>query len=108
MQEDATTTIVIAPDGSIRMLHDDRLQPLVRLLGNPSIRRASHVEPTEEGQWTADMAPVQGPVLGPFPTRGEALAAEKAWLLTAGIPEPGIPEPGIPEPPPGKDRTPHE
>lgn len=45
-----------------------------------SIRRASHVEPTSDGQWTADMSPSLGPVLGPFPTRGEALAQEKAWL----------------------------
>ena len=44
------------------------------------ITRASMVEPGPEGGWTADMAPVGGGVLGPYPLRTEALAAEQAWL----------------------------
>ena len=43
-------------------------------------KRASHVEPTEDGQWTADMEPMKGPVLGPFPLRRDALRAEHQWL----------------------------
>lgn len=72
-------TVNIAPDGTIRFLHDDRLRGLYSE-GAASIRRASHVEPTPDGRWTADMAPVGGPLLGPFETRGEALACESAWL----------------------------
>lgn len=49
-------------------------------LGRPVIRRASHVEPTEDGQWLADLSPVGGPALGPFSLRSSALRAEKEWL----------------------------
>ena len=49
-------------------------------LGKTKIERASHVEPTDEGLWTADMSPVNGPVLGPFKTRTEALDTEVKWL----------------------------
>jgi hypothetical protein len=38
------------------------------------------VEPDTVGRWLADMAPVDGPVLGPFDRRSEALAAEREWL----------------------------
>ena len=51
-------------------------------LGRVEIARASHVEPTEDGQWLADLRPVAGPVLGPYARRSEALAAEVAWLET--------------------------
>jgi hypothetical protein len=44
------------------------------------ITRASHVEPDSDGKWCADMGPSVGPVLGPFVTRREALAAEREWL----------------------------
>ncbi len=50
--------------------------------GQLSICRASHVEPTENGQWLVDLAPVRGPLLAPFSTRSAALAAENAWLET--------------------------
>ena len=33
-----------------------------------------------DGAWTADLSPVNGPVLGPYTRRSEALAAEIAWL----------------------------
>ncbi|EMB17938.1 hypothetical protein RE6C_01332 [Rhodopirellula europaea 6C] len=32
------------------------------------------------GQWTADLSPVGGPVLGPFALRSEAIEAEIEWL----------------------------
>lgn len=70
--------LVITTDGETRMVFDDRLD--VRSLGCISIRRGSHVEPTLDGQWTADLSPVSGPTLGPFDKRIEALAAEVAWL----------------------------
>lgn len=80
--------------GVIRFIHDDDLTAAMRAeeVGSISISRASHVEPTADGTgWTADMAPVGGPVLtaddgGPFRTRAEALAAEHAWLLNSNIP----------------------
>jgi hypothetical protein len=50
------------------------------VLGQMSISRASYVEPDEAGRWWADLAPVSGPRLGPFPRRSDALAAEVAWL----------------------------
>ena len=39
------------------------------------------MEPDLDGNWWADMGPVGGPVLGPFGTRGEALQAERGWLV---------------------------
>jgi hypothetical protein len=50
------------------------------LLGELCVRRASHVEPDDVGRWWADLAPVDGPKLGPFPLRSQALQAEVAWL----------------------------
>ena len=70
--------LVITTNGDVRCVYDETL-PLHEL-GVLTISRGSHVEPTETGQWTADLAPVLGPRLGPFATRSEALAAERAWL----------------------------
>ena len=39
-------------------------------------------------KWFADMLPVDGPVLGPFDTHGEALAAEIAYLKEHHLPLP--------------------
>lgn len=60
------------------MVFDDRVD--LRAVGCLSIRRGSHVEPTPDGHWTADLSPVAGPTLGPFDKRSAALAAEVAWL----------------------------
>ena len=49
-------------------------------IGKQHIKRASHVEPNDDGMWTADMSPSAGPILGPFKTRSEALDAEVVWL----------------------------
>ena len=70
--------IRIDPGGTIRAIYDETLE--LASLGQLSIRRASHVEPTTDGRWTADLSPVNGPVLGPFERRSEALRAELAWL----------------------------
>lgn len=77
----------IGPDGKLRFLWDDTLAPFLSL-GQADVHRASHVEPiqTETGpQWIADLAPMNGPVLGPFPLRQEALDAENAWLWHNGL-----------------------
>ncbi len=72
--------LVIAPNGNGRTIYDEAL-PLAEL-GSLIIQRASHVEPDANGQWWADLSPVNGPVLGPFAKRSAALAAEVAWLET--------------------------
>lgn len=70
--------IIFAPDGNARCVYDEAID--VSTIGHISIARGSHVEPDHEGQWTVDLHPVNGPLLGPFDTRSEALAAEVAWL----------------------------
>lgn len=78
--------LYILPDGTISGIYSDDvdLRALAEALGGSySCRRASHVEPTSAGLWEADMAPSGGPVLGPFPTRAEALTREVAWLSGA-------------------------
>ncbi len=76
--------IVITPQGEIRSLYIEAL-PLT-VLGSLKIIRGSHVEPTHDGRWTADLSPVDGPVLGPFELRSQALAAEAAWLEAHWLP----------------------
>ena len=49
--------------------------------GKLQITQASHVAPDRDGFWWADMGQVEGPVLGPFSRRTEALQAERGWLL---------------------------
>ncbi len=78
--------IVIA-GGEVRFIHDDDLAEAMRGLGTSTTARASRVEPTEGG-WKADLAPVQGPVLGPFPRRSTALEAEVEWLQQHRTPKP--------------------
>tara|TARA_R110002049_G_scaffold4601_5_gene32455 strand:+ start:641228 stop:641494 length:267 start_codon:yes stop_codon:yes gene_type:complete len=70
--------LVVSTDGTTRSIYDERFD--MRLMGRIEIFRASHVEPTPSGDWLADLAPVDGPQLGPFENRSEALAAEVAWL----------------------------
>ena len=75
-------TLTILPNGTIECIYSDdlRLPELAAVLGGEMrTTRASHVEPAGAA-WEADLAPAGGPVLGPFTTRGEALAAEAGWL----------------------------
>ena len=72
-------SIFVSPDGTVEFLYEDDLRPLLDL-GSAIITRASHVEPTADGRWTADLAPRGGPLLGPFTHREEALHAERRWL----------------------------
>ena len=51
--------IVVSPSGIVRMIFDDQLD--VRPIGDVSIARGSHVEPTLDARWTADLSPVDGP-----------------------------------------------
>lgn len=70
--------IIIHSNGAAQCVYSEMIP--VRELGLVDIRRASHVEPIENGLWTADLTPVNGPVLGPFENRTAALAAETNWL----------------------------
>jgi len=71
--------LVISPQGQIRCIYGESID--LTTFGKLAIRRASFVEPDSGGQWLADLAPVEGPLLGPFNSRSQALAAEVQWLL---------------------------
>ena len=70
--------IVIQSDGTAICIYSESI-PLA-VLGPLKIKRASHVEPDFNGRWIADLSPVDGPQLGPFDKRSDALAAEVRWL----------------------------
>lgn len=72
--------LLVTASGELRCVYDEVLN--LALIGQVHITRGSHVEPTTDGQWTADLSPVNGPRLGPFRNRTEALAAERDWLDT--------------------------
>ena len=70
--------LIIAPTGRIHCLYAEAID--LHALGVATIARASYVEPDGQGRWWVYLWPVQGPVLGPFTLRSEALQAEQAWL----------------------------
>jgi hypothetical protein len=74
----AEMELVVDAGGDVWCIYDEALE--LREIGKLRITRASHVEPDAEGHWWADMGPVDGPVLGPFRSRSEALGAENKWL----------------------------
>ena len=76
--------IVVKPDGAVRCIYGEEVD--LHAMGKLSIERGSHVEPTGDGQWTAEMSPVDGPLLGPFNFRSEALIAERQWLEEHWLP----------------------
>jgi hypothetical protein len=71
--------IIITSGGHVRCIYAEIIE--LSTLGKPIIRRASQVEPDQHGQWYADLAPVGGPIIGPFAQRSEALDAEQRWLV---------------------------
>lgn len=75
----AEMELVVGADGGVKCIYDETLD--LRELGRLTITRASHVEPDSDGNGWADIGPVGGPVLGPFGSRSEALAAESGWLF---------------------------
>ena len=69
--------LVIKPTGEVTTLYSEMFD--LAALGVQRIERASHVEPDDQGRWWAEI--INGPKLGPFDRRSDALAAEVAWLL---------------------------
>jgi len=81
--------IIVDADGNIRMIYDDNVTPVLAEQGDLKVKRASHVEPSEEGLgWVADLSPVNGPCLSPFTRRKDALKAELEWLGSHNVPIP--------------------
>lgn len=70
--------LLVDADGSVRCIYAETIE--LSSLGPLTIIRASHVEPDDAGRWWADLLPVDGPKLGPFDRRSEALDAERLWL----------------------------
>ena len=70
--------LIVSRCGAMRCIYNEAI-PL-HLLGRLAIRRASYVEPSSCGSWMVHLAPVGGPVLGPFTQRSQALATEQEWL----------------------------
>ena len=78
--------IIVAKNGCSRHLLAENHEDFLSCLGKPiSIQRSSHVE-FVDGNWMADMHPANGPVLGPFNTRKQALLAETKWLEDNHLP----------------------
>src|SRR5262245_51440707 len=97
--------ILFGTDGNARFVYSDEDAAFMREVAPGSTERtarASHVEPSGDGGWEADMRPVGGPVILDcrpgvgsepgeicgFATRDEALQAEAAWLRRNGLPLP--------------------
>ena len=78
MSEPTEMELVVGVDGGVKCIYDESMD--LRAFRKLQITRASHVEPDSDGNWWADMGPSGGPVLGPFRSRSEALAAERGWL----------------------------
>ena len=75
--------LVVDAGGDVRCVYGEELD--LREIGKLQITRASHVEPDRDGFWWADMGPVNGPVLGPYGSRSEALQAERECLLASRL-----------------------
>ena len=84
----AEMELVVDAGGDVRCVYGEELD--LREIGKLQITRASHVEPDRDGFWWADMGPVDGPVLGPYGSRSEALGAERAFLLVARSASPSL------------------
>jgi hypothetical protein len=70
-------------------MYHDALRPLLTA-SDGHIRRASQVDPTADGHWTADLTPMNGPLLGPYLTRADALTAETEWLTQNWLRRQGV------------------
>jgi len=76
--------LLILPSGQVRCVYAEAID--LAVFGRVTIRRGSRVEPDAQGQWWTDLGPVNGPVLGPFASRSQALTAEEQWLAAYWLP----------------------
>ena len=76
--------LIVQSNGTVDCIYGEEMD--LDRLGLLKISRGSLVEPTSDGHWTADLSPVNGPVLGPYRSRREALASEVRWLETHWLP----------------------
>lgn len=76
--------LLIDRHGNVQCVYGEEID--LAALGQLSIRRGSHVEPEANGKWWADLSPVNGPRIGPFDRRTEALTAEMEWLEKHWLP----------------------
>lgn len=85
-----TRKVFVAPNGEVRFVYSDEVMTALGRIGRETVRRASHVEPTQDGGmvvWFADMSPVGGGSQY-FVTRAQALAWEVRELERMGAPLP--------------------
>jgi hypothetical protein len=71
--------LIVSPEGRVKCLYGEAID--LKALGTIRVSRASYVEPDVNANWWANMAASEGPLLGPFTTRTQALKAEEEWLL---------------------------
>ena len=70
--------LIVDRSGVVRAVYTEAIE--LATLGRLTIARASRVEPDDDGRWNANLGPVDGPVLGPFDRRSDAIEAEVAWI----------------------------
>ena len=51
---DPALELVVQPNGGVRCIYNEDIN--LSALGRVQIRRASHVEPSDNGRWFADLA----------------------------------------------------
>jgi hypothetical protein len=71
-------TIVTGPTGTFIEVYSDDL-PNLKTEWDVKIKRAIYVDVCEGG-WVADMSILNGPQLGPYRSRQDALDAEVDWI----------------------------
>jgi hypothetical protein len=79
--------------GQVHCLYSEQIE--LTALGDLRIQRASQVEPDGQGKWWADLAPVDGPRLGPYERRSQALRAEEDWLQIHWLDGSSAPKSGL-------------
>ena len=76
----AAMQLVIKPGGIIQCIYGEEID--LAALGKPAISAPAMSSLTSRGGGWRIYHPVNGPLLGPFHSRSEALVAEQAWLET--------------------------
>jgi hypothetical protein len=109
MSTQNSVQLIISAKGLVRAICTDQTLSVLKHISNDQVdvKRASHVEWSTgisaaanswllsnrddctaaiPAGWWADLLPSGGPVLGPFNTHADAIAAELAWLHDNHIP----------------------